>query len=52
LKTRELAFYLTGRRKNLEFVNPVYKMERNDSEELRKKILDMSYSEWKKMGVF
>jgi CRISPR-associated protein Cas1 len=50
LKTRELAFYLTGRRKNLEFVNPVYKIERDDSEELRQKILDVSYSEWKKMG--
>jgi CRISPR-associated protein Cas1 len=50
LKTRELAFYLTGRRKNLEFVNPVYKVERDDSEELRQKIIDMSYSEWKKMG--
>ncbi|SDW67412.1 CRISP-associated protein Cas1 [Methanohalophilus halophilus] len=44
------AFYLTGRRKNLEFVKPVYKFERDDSEELRQKILDMSYSEWKKMG--
>ena len=50
LKTRELAFYLTGRRKKLEFVNPVYKVEKDDSEELRQKIIDMSYSEWKKMG--
>ena len=34
----------------MEFVNPVYKVERDDSEELRQKIIDMSYSEWKKMG--
>jgi CRISPR-associated protein Cas1 len=46
LKTRELAFYLTGKRKNLEFANPIYKVERDDSEELRQKVLDMSYSEW------
>ncbi|PQV41985.1 hypothetical protein B0H22_11225 [Methanohalophilus euhalobius] len=50
IETRELAFYLTGRRKNLDFINPVYKVERDDSEELRQKIIDISFSEWKKMG--
>ncbi len=50
IETRELAFYLTGRRKNLEFINPVYKVERDDSEDFRQKVIDISYSEWKNMG--
>ncbi len=50
LKTRELAQYLVGKRKTLDFSKPAYAIERQDSEEVRQKILSISYSEWKSMG--
>ncbi|WP_342306511.1 CRISPR-associated endonuclease Cas1 [Methanolobus sp. ZRKC5] len=50
LKTRELAQYLVGKRKNLDFSKPAYAVERQDSDEIRQKILSIPYSEWKKMG--
>lgn len=50
LKTRELAQYLVGKRKNLDFSKPAYSVERQDSDDIRQKILSISYSEWKKMG--
>ncbi|WP_371413173.1 hypothetical protein [Methanococcoides sp. AM1] len=31
-------------------MKPVYVGERDDSDLLRKKIIDISYTEWKKMG--
>ncbi|KXS40418.1 MAG: CRISPR-associated protein, Cas1 family [Methanolobus sp. T82-4] len=50
LKTRELAQYLVGKRKTLDFSKPAYAVERQDSEDIRQKILSISYSEWKNMG--
>ncbi|SES84820.1 CRISPR-associated protein, Cas1 family [Methanococcoides vulcani] len=50
LKARELSHHLVGKRKAVEFMNPSYKIERHDSDLLRKKIIDMPYTEWKKMG--
>jgi CRISPR-associated protein Cas1 len=50
LKTRELAQYLVGKKKNLDFCKPAYTVERQDSEDIRQKILSISYSDWKKMG--
>jgi CRISPR-associated protein Cas1 len=50
LKTRELAQYLVGKRKIIDFSNPAYSVERQDSDDIRQKILSISYSEWKKMG--
>jgi CRISPR-associated protein Cas1 len=50
LKTRELAQYLVEKRKTLDFSKPSYFVERQDSEEIRQKILSISYSDWKKMG--
>ncbi|WP_209621070.1 CRISPR-associated protein Cas1 [Methanolobus bombayensis] len=50
LKTRELAQYLIGKRKTLDFSKPAYAVERQDSEDIKQKILSISYSEWKKMG--
>ncbi|KGK98714.1 CRISPR-associated protein Cas1 [Methanococcoides methylutens] len=50
LKARELSHHLVGKRKAVEFVKPVYVGKRDDSDLLRKKILDMPYTEWKKMG--
>lgn len=50
LKTRELAHYLTGKKRKLDFATPPYEIERQDSDEMRRKILAIPYAEWKKMG--
>ncbi|WP_462273301.1 CRISPR-associated endonuclease Cas1 [Methanohalophilus sp.] len=50
LKTRELAQYLVGKRKTVDFVSPAYEIERQDNMEIRQLILDISYVEWKKLG--
>jgi len=50
LKARELAHYFTGKRKSIDFYSPDPELKRQDSIELREKILNMSYSEWKRMG--
>ena len=39
-----------GKRKTVEFCKPVYVVERHDSDDMRKKIIDMPYTEWKKVG--
>ncbi|MDA0525464.1 hypothetical protein [Methanococcoides alaskense] len=36
--------------KTIEFNKPVYVGKRDDSDFLRKRIIDMPYAEWKKMG--
>jgi CRISPR-associated protein Cas1 len=50
LKARELAHYLFGKKKMPDFVAPAYTVDRQDSDEIRQKILDISYTEWKEMG--
>lgn len=50
MKTRELSHHLVGKRKVVEFMKLVYVGERDDFDLLRKKILDISYTKWKKMG--
>ncbi|MBP2029529.1 CRISPR-associated protein Cas1 [Methanohalophilus levihalophilus] len=50
LKSRELAHHLVGKRKTLDFVKPAHQIERNNSDDMRQKIMDISYSEWMKMG--
>ncbi|WP_231622047.1 hypothetical protein [Methanococcoides methylutens] len=50
LKARELSHHFFGKRKTVEFSKPVYVGKRDDTDLLRKKIIDMSYIEWKKMG--
>jgi len=50
LKARDLAHYLVGKQKMPDFVAPAYTVERQDSDVIRQKILDMSYAEWNKMG--
>jgi CRISPR-associated protein Cas1 len=50
LKTRELAQYLTDKRKDIDFIVPQYETKRQDSSDIRKKILSISYSDWKKLG--
>jgi len=50
LKTRELAQYLVGKRKTLDFSKPAYSVGRQDSDDIRQKILSISCYDWKKMG--
>jgi CRISPR-associated protein Cas1 len=50
LKTRELAQFLNGKTKKIDFTTPSYMIERQDTDEIRKKILAISYTEWKEMG--
>jgi CRISPR-associated protein Cas1 len=50
LKVRELAHYLTSKKEKLDFVKPEYEIERIDSQEIRQKILNISYVDWKKLG--
>jgi CRISPR-associated protein Cas1 len=50
LKARELAYYLTGKRKEIDFLEPQYATKRHDSSDIRQKILSISYSDWKKLG--
>jgi CRISPR-associated protein Cas1 len=50
VKARELSHQLVGKRKTIEISKPVYVGKRDDTDLLRKKIIDMPYTEWKKMG--
>lgn len=50
LKTRELAQYLVEKKKTIDFCKPAYNIERQDSDELRQKILGISYTDWENMG--
>lgn len=49
-KSRELAHYLTHRRKRIDFSQPQPHLQRIDTHRLREQILNMSYTEWKNMG--
>jgi CRISPR-associated protein Cas1 len=51
LKTRELAQYLLGKKSTVDFNIPSTKLERKDNYELRQKILRLSYSKAKKLGI-
>lgn len=51
LKAQELAHYLLDKRKDIDFSLPIIKLERKDDHELREKILKLSYSEAKKLGI-
>ncbi|MPN26885.1 hypothetical protein SDC9_174311 [bioreactor metagenome] len=51
LKVRELAHYLTSKKEKLDFVKPEYEIERIDSYNIRQKILNISYVDWKKLGL-
>jgi len=45
LKTRELAHHLIGKKKSLDLVSPKYQTERQDSDEVRKKIQSITYTQ-------
>ena len=48
-KVIELSHYLQGKKTKLDFTTE-YKIDRQDSEVIRQKILSISYEEWKKKG--
>ncbi|RXA17602.1 CRISPR-associated protein Cas1 [Methanosarcina sp. MSH10X1] len=50
LKVRGLAQYLISKKEKLDFVKPEYEIERIDSYDIRQKILNISYVDWKKLG--
>ena len=50
LKVRGLAHYMAGKTKELEFVSPKFGAQRVYSHEIRQKILNISYVDWKKLG--
>jgi len=49
-KTRDLAHYLLGNKKQVDFTEPKPILERQDTQEIRQKILKMNYTEWNKKG--
>jgi len=51
LKTRELAKYIAGENKGLDFVRPNVELERVDNNKIREKILSMSYAEAGRLGI-
>ncbi|MBS3053080.1 MAG: hypothetical protein J4469_01130 [Candidatus Aenigmarchaeota archaeon] len=51
MKANELAQYLMGRHKVLDFSNPSLELRREDDFELRQKILSLTQSEAKKLGI-
>jgi CRISPR-associated protein Cas1 len=50
LKTRELAQYLVEKKKAIDFSKPEFGIGRQDSEDIRQKILNISYTDWKNIG--
>jgi CRISPR-associated protein Cas1 len=49
-KAYELGQFIIGKRKFNDFSEPEPVLERHDSDDMRKKILDMSYVEWQSKG--
>jgi CRISPR-associated protein Cas1 len=50
-KTNELGRFLIGKSSELDFVEPAPKLERQDSRELRSKILALSASQARRLGI-
>ena len=50
-KTNELGQFLVGKRPSLDFGEPAPKLERQDNRELRAKILALTQSEAKQLGI-
>lgn len=49
-QTRELAHYVSGKKGILNLSEPFFEIGRDDTEEMRKLILEMPYKKWKDMG--
>jgi CRISPR-associated protein Cas1 len=50
-KTQELARYLLGKSKGMEFVEPSPELRKGDSAEIRNRILELTQSEARKLGI-
>jgi len=50
-KTQELARYLTGKTKDVNFAMPSSSLNRTDSRDLRNRILQLSHKEAKALGI-
>jgi CRISPR-associated protein Cas1 len=50
-KTEELGRFLTGKSSTLDFVEPAPKLEKQDGRELRTKILSLTQSEARELGI-
>ncbi len=50
-KTNDLGRFLTGKQASLDFVEPVATLERQDSRELRAKILALTASQARQLGI-
>jgi len=51
LKIREFAQFISYPNKKMDFTNPNYTLNRKDAVELRDKIQNISYVDWKKKGL-
>jgi CRISPR-associated protein Cas1 len=50
LKTKELAQFLVEKKKTIDFCKPEYTIERQDSVDIRQKILSISCTDWENVG--
>jgi CRISPR-associated protein Cas1 len=50
MKTRELAQYILQTKPKLDLTKPKAKLKRDDTEELREVIRNLSYTQWKDLG--
>ena len=50
-KTEELGRYLLGKSESLDFTEPVPRIVRSDSLEMRKRILELNHKQAKKIGI-
>jgi CRISPR-associated protein Cas1 len=50
-KTQELSRYLSKKTEKMDFIEPKPKLERTDNTDLRKRILELTQSEAKKIGI-
>lgn len=50
-KTQELARYLTGKKKNVNFAEPSPSLARTDNQELRSRIMQLSQKEAEALGI-
>jgi CRISP-associated protein Cas1 len=50
VKVREFPHYIVVNQKSLNLISPDYEIDRQDTGDIRKKILSIPYTEWKKRG--
>jgi CRISPR-associated protein Cas1 len=50
LKARERSYFLIGKQSTLDLSRPDYVINRKDADEIRKKLMNIPYAEWKRRG--